>query len=235
MSLESTTVATLHKTVEVDGLDIFYREGGDQSQPTVLLLHGFATSSFMFRNLIPALADEFHLVAPDYPSYGQSSFPAKDEFDYTFERFYEIVLKLVDTLGIDTFSMYLQDYGAPIGLRLAARHPERVQALIVQNGNAYMEGFTSLWEPLFAFAGNRTSETEAPVRGLLAPEAIKWIWTHGTRDPRSIAPETWTLEVQNLERGAAATSSSTSSTTTDSTSRSTRSSSSTSARISRRR
>jgi pimeloyl-ACP methyl ester carboxylesterase len=154
----------------------------------------------MFRNLIPALADEFHLVAPDYPSYGQSSFPAKEEFDYTFERFYEIVLKFVDTLGLGTFSIYMQDYGAPIGLRIASRHPEYVQTLIVQNGNAYMEGFTPLWEPLFAYAGNRNSETEAPARDLLTFEAIKWLWTHGTRDPKSIAPETWLLGAYDLDR-----------------------------------
>jgi pimeloyl-ACP methyl ester carboxylesterase len=200
MSIVATAATTQHKTVEVGGLDIFYREAGDRANPTVLLLHGFPTSSFMFRNLIPALADEFHLVAPDYPSYGQSSFPAKDEFQYTFEGFYEIVQGFVDTLKLDVFSIYLQDYGAPIGLRVASRHPDRVQALIIQNGNAYMDGFTPLWEPLFAYAGNRNSETEAPVRGLLTFEAIKWLWTHGTRDPMSIAPETWTLDTTNLDR-----------------------------------
>ena len=200
MGVASAAATTRHTTVEVDGLEIFYREGGDPAKPTVLLLHGFAASSFMFRDLIPALADEFHLVAPDYPSYGQSSFPARDEFDYTFERFYEIALGFVDAVGLGDFSIYLQDYGAPIGLRIASRHPERVQALVVQNGNAYMEGFTPLWEPLFAFAGNRNAETEAPVRGLLTFEAIKWIWTHGTRDPESIAPETWTLAADNLDR-----------------------------------
>jgi pimeloyl-ACP methyl ester carboxylesterase len=200
MSVLATSATTQHKTVEVDGLDIFYREAGDPANPTVLLLHGFPTSSFMFRNLIPALADEFHLVAPDYPSYGQSSFPAKDEFEYTFERFYEIVLAFVDTLRLDTFSIYIHDYGAPIGLRVASRHPERVQALIVQNGNAYMEGFTPLWEPLFAYARNRNSETEAPARELLSFDAIKWLWTHGTRDPKTIAPENWTLDAQNLDR-----------------------------------
>ena len=184
MSIPATATQTQHKTVEVDGLDIFYREGGDRANPAVLLLHGFPTSSFMFRNLIPALADEFHLVAPDYPSYGHSSFPAKHEFDYTFERFYEIVLGFVDAVGLDTFSIYIQDYGAPIGLRIASRHPERVQALIVQNGNAYMEGFTPMWEPLFAFAENRNHETETPVRGLLAYEAVRWLWTHGMRNPR---------------------------------------------------
>ena len=200
MRVPATTRTTRHTTVEIDGLDIFYREAGDETNPTVLLLHGFPTSSFMFRNLIPALADEFHVVAPDYPSFGHSSFPARDEFEYTFERFYEIVLGFVDALGLGTFSIYVQDYGAPIGLRLASRHPERVQALIIQNGNAYMDGFTPMWEPLFAYADNRSSETEAPVRGLLTAETVKWLWTHGTRDPRSIAPDTWTLDAHNLDR-----------------------------------
>jgi pimeloyl-ACP methyl ester carboxylesterase len=125
----------------------------------------------MFRNLIPALADEFHLVAPDYPSYGQSSFPTKHEFDYTFERFHEIVLGFVDTVGLDTFSIYVQDYGAPIGLRIASRHPERVQALIVQSGNAYMDGFTPMWEP-FSLAQSEPRE-EVPARGPLTYEAVK--------------------------------------------------------------
>jgi pimeloyl-ACP methyl ester carboxylesterase len=200
MRIQATAPTTRHTTVEIDGLDIFYREAGDETNPTVLLLHGFPTSSFMFRNLIPALADEFHVVAPDYPSFGHSSFPARDEFDYTFERFYEIVLGFVDALGLGTFSIYVQDYGAPIGLRLASRHPERVQALIIQNGNAYMDGFTPMWEPLFAYAENRSSETEAPVRGLLTAETVKWLWTHGTRDPSSITPDTWTLDAHNLDR-----------------------------------
>jgi pimeloyl-ACP methyl ester carboxylesterase len=195
------TTSTRHRTIEIDGLDIFYREAGDPADPTVLLLHGFPTSSFMFRNLIPALADDFHVVAPDYPSFGHSSFPRKEEFGYSFEHFYEIVLRFVDVLGLGTFSIYVHDYGAPIGLRLASRHPERVQALIVQNGNAYMDGFTPMWEPLFAYANDRNRETEAPVRGLLAPETIKWLWTHGTRDPSTIAPETWTLDTHNLDRG----------------------------------
>jgi pimeloyl-ACP methyl ester carboxylesterase len=200
MRAQATAAQTQHKVIEVDGLDIFYREGGDRGNPAILLLHGFPTSSFMFRNLIPALADQFHLVAPDYPSYGRSTFPARHEFDYTFERFYEVVLAFADTIGLETFSIYVQDYGAPIGLRIASRHPERVQALIVQNGNAYMEGCTPMWEPLFAFAGNRNADTEAPVRALLTDEAVKWMWTHGTRNPEAVPPEAWTLDANNLDR-----------------------------------
>ena len=200
MRVPATAAATRHRTVEVDGLEIFYREGGDPADPTVMLLHGFPTSSYMFRNLIPALADEFHLVAPDYPSFGWSSFPPREAFDYTFERFAQVVLDVADALGLGRFSIYMHDYGAPIGLRVASRHPERVQALIVQSGNAYTEGFTPLWEPLFAFAADRNRETEVPVRGLLTDEAARWLWTHGTRDQGAIAPESWMLDAANLDR-----------------------------------
>jgi pimeloyl-ACP methyl ester carboxylesterase len=139
---ETTAQATttLYKTVEVDGLDIFYREAGPRNAPTVLLLHGFPTSSQMFRNLMPALSDRYHVVAPDYPGFGHSSMPTVDEFDYTFERLAEVVERFTEKLGLKKYSLYVMDYGAPVGYRLAVKHPERVEALIVQNGNAYVEG-----------------------------------------------------------------------------------------------
>ena len=133
-----------YKTVPIDGLDIFYREAGPADAPTVLLLHGFPTSSHMFRNLIPALADRYHVVAPDYPGYGNSPMPAVDEFDYTFDRMADIVEKLTVELGLDSYSLYLMDYGAPIGFRLAAKHPARVDTLLIQNGNAYDEGLLEI-------------------------------------------------------------------------------------------
>lgn len=191
--------ATKHRTVEVDGLDIFYREAGDPAHPTLLLLHGFPSSSHMFRNLIPKLSDRFHLVAPDYPGFGQSSFPARDQFDYTFERLYEVIARFVDTIGLDRFSLYIQDYGAPIGLRLAQRDPERVQAIVTQSGNAYLEGFTPFWDRLFAHARDRAAN-EASVREYLTYEATRWQWTHGTRDPQSVSPDTWELDSRYLER-----------------------------------
>jgi pimeloyl-ACP methyl ester carboxylesterase len=191
--------ATKHRTVEVDGLDIFYREAGDPAHPTLLLLHGFPSSSQMFRNLIPKLSDRFHLVAPDYPGFGQSSFPARDEFDYTFERLYEVIARFVDTIGLDRFSLYIQDYGAPIGLRLAQHVPERVQAIVTQSGNAYLEGFTPFWDRLFAHAQDRAAN-EASVREYLTYEATRWQWTHGTRDPQSVSPDTWELDSRYLER-----------------------------------
>jgi len=138
-----------YKTVSIDGLDIFYREAGNPENPTILLLHGFPTSSHMFRNLIPELADEFHLVAPDYPGYGFSAMPTVDEFDYSFDNVAKIVDKLIDALTLEKYSIYLMDYGAPVGFRIATHRPEKVEALIVQNGNAYVEGINNnFWEPI---------------------------------------------------------------------------------------
>jgi pimeloyl-ACP methyl ester carboxylesterase len=192
--------STKHRSCEIDGLDIFYREAGDPATPTLLLLHGFPTSSQMYRNLIPMLAGRYHLVAPDYPSFGYSAFPSADEFDYSFESFYELMLKLIDTLGLERFSIYIQDYGAPIGLRLAQRNPERIEAIITQSGNAYLDGFTPFWEPLFAYATDPNPETEAEVSKYLTHESNRWQWTHGTRDPEHISPDTWTLDNASMDR-----------------------------------
>jgi pimeloyl-ACP methyl ester carboxylesterase len=200
IATEGTATPTKHRFCEVDGLDIFYREAGDPAKPTLLLLHGFPTSSQMYRNLIPKLAGRLHLVAPDYPSFGHSSFPSAEEFDYSFESFYELILKFVDRLGLERFSIYIQDYGAPIGLRLAQRNPERIAAIVSQSGNAYLEGFTPFWEPLFAYATDPNPETEAEVSKYLTHEANKWQWTHGTRDPEHISPDTWTLDNANMDR-----------------------------------
>ena len=150
---------TTFRTVSIDGLDIFYREAGSRNNPTILLLHGFPTSSHMFRNLMPALADRFHLIAPDYPSYGNSSMPTVHEFDYTFDRLAEIVEKFITAIDLRKYSLYVMDYGAPIGFRIAAKHPERVEALIVQNGNAYEEGIRGkFWNPAKAYWQDPSSE-----------------------------------------------------------------------------
>ncbi|MFG2167113.1 alpha/beta fold hydrolase [Micromonospora chersina] len=193
--------ATRHHVVTVAGQQVFYRAAGDPSRPTLVLLHGFPTSSHMFRNLIPALADEFHLVAPDHVGFGQSSAPPVDQFDYSFERLTEITLGLLDTLGIDRFALYLHDYGAPIGLRIASRHPQRVTGLITQSGNAYTKGFTPFWEVLFDHAKDRQAH-EPAVRRLLEVDATRWQYVHGVPADRldRIAPETWLLDQAGLDR-----------------------------------
>ncbi len=191
---------TRHKTVKVDGLDIFYREAGPKDAPTILLLHGVPTSSQMFRNLIPALADRFHLVAPDYPGFGNSSMPTVAEFDYTFDRLADVVEAFTETLGLVRYSLYVQDYGAPVGFRLAVRHPERVQALIVQNGNAYEEGLGEFWTPFRSYWADRNAETAKPLAGFLNLESTKWIYTHGVRDPEAISPDAWIVDQYGLDR-----------------------------------
>ncbi|MGW6120124.1 alpha/beta fold hydrolase [Nocardia sp. NPDC055165] len=190
-----------HHTVEIQGRSLFYREAGDSGKPTLLLLHGFPSSSAMFRNLIPALADDYHVIAPDHLGFGQSAMPAVDEFDYSFDTLTEITLELLDTLGIDRFALYIQDYGAPIGLRIASRNPERVTAIITQSGNAYLDGFTPFWDVLFAHANDRATH-EPEVRKLLELDATKWQYTHGVPADRLalVSPDAWTLDQAYLDR-----------------------------------
>jgi pimeloyl-ACP methyl ester carboxylesterase len=192
---------TKHRTVAVDDLDIFYREAGDPANPTLLLLHGLPTSSRMFRNLIPALSDRFHLVAPDYPGFGWSSFPSPDEFEYTFENLTAVVERFIEVLGLERFAIYIQDYGAPIGLRIASRRPERIDAIITQSGNAYVEGFLPAgWDPVRPFWEEPSPEDEATVREILSPEGTVWQWTHGTRLPEHVDPDLAALDTLNLDR-----------------------------------
>ena len=189
-----------YRTVEIDGLDIFYREAGAEDAPTVLLLHGFPTSSHMFRNLIADLADRYHVVAPDYPGYGNSSMPTVEEFDYTFDKLADIVEQLTNKLGLEKYSLYLMDYGAPVGFRLAVRHPQRVESLIIQNGNAYDEGLREFWNPLKAYWQDKTAENEVELRKLLTIDATKWKYTHGVRDASRISPDNWHIDQRLLDR-----------------------------------
>ncbi|PHM06347.1 alpha/beta fold hydrolase [Nostoc sp. 'Peltigera malacea cyanobiont' DB3992] len=191
---------TTYRTVSIDGLDIFYREAGSRSNPTILLLHGFPTSSHMFRNLISALSDRFHLVAPDYPGYGNSSMPTVNEFDYTFDRLAEIVEKFITAIDLKKYSLYVMDYGAPIGYRIAAKYPERVEALIVQNGNAYEEGLREFWEPLKAYWQERSPENAEKLKHLVNLEATKWQYTNGVRNLEAISPDTWNMDQLFLDR-----------------------------------
>ena len=188
------------RTVSIDGLDIFYREAGSRSNPTILLLHGFPTSSHMFRNLMPVLADRFHLVAPDYPGYGNSSMPGVNEFDYTFDHLAEIMEKFITAIDLKKYSLYVMDYGAPVGYRIAAKHPERVQALIVQNGNAYEEGLREFWEPIKAYWQERSPENESKLTYLITLEATKWQYTNGVRNLEAISPDNWTMDQHFLDR-----------------------------------
>lgn len=196
-----TGFGTRFKTATVDGWEVFYREAGDPTNPTLVLLHGFPSSSHMYRNLIAELSDAYHLIAPDYLGFGNSAAPTVDEFDYSFDALTDIVSRLLDQLGVDRFALYIQDYGAPIGLRIASRAPERVTALISQSGNAYVEGFTPFWDVLFAHAKDRAANA-AGVRELLQPKATQWQYTHGVPTDRldRIAPETWQLDQAGLDR-----------------------------------
>lgn len=191
---------TRHKVVDVDGLRIFYREAGPEDAPKLLLLHGFPTSSHMFRNLIPKLSDRFHLVAPDYPGYGNSSMPSPDEFEYSFDRLAEVIEKFTGKIGFGSYSLYLMDYGAPVGYRLAVKHPERVEALIVQNGNAYEEGLREFWDPIKAYWKNKTAANADALRKLLTIDATRWQYTDGVRNVEAISPDNWIIDQHLLDR-----------------------------------
>lgn len=191
--------ATYH-TVKVEGLDLFYREAGNPKNPTVLLLHGFPTSSHMFRELIPALASKYHVVAPDYPGYGHSSAPDATAFNYTFDHLATVVEAALLQIGCTNFTVYVQDYGAPVGFRLAAKHPEWIRGLIVQNGNAYEEGFGPGFEAIKVFWQDRNAETEKPLRGAMTLEGTKFQYLHGMRAPEATSPDDWTLAQQLLDR-----------------------------------
>jgi pimeloyl-ACP methyl ester carboxylesterase len=189
-----------YKTVRVNNQDIFYREAGPQGAPVILLLHGFPTSSNMFRNLIPRLAGSFHLIAPDYPGYGQSSMPDHKSFEYTFENLTNIIDGFVDSLGLSKYSLYVMDYGAPIGYRLALLHPERVQGLIVQNGNAYEEGLLEFWNPIKKYWSEPTPENRAALYFLSDAKSTKWQYETGVADTSLLDPTTWLVDQVGLDR-----------------------------------
>ena len=193
-------MTTSYRTVSVDGLKVFYREAGDPKASTVLLLHGFPTSSHMFRELIPALADRYHLVAPDLPGFGFTEAPDQATFKYSFDHLAEIIDRLTDVLGLSRYAIYVLDYGAPIGFRLAIRHPERITAVISQNGNAYLEGLSEGWNPIQAYWKNPSLENRAALRTFLKPETTQWQYTHGVRSPERLSPDSWTLDSALLAR-----------------------------------
>ena len=196
----NSSPTTIH-TVEADGVNVFYRAAGDTAAPVVLLLHGFPSSSFMFRELIPRLADRYRVVAPDLPGFGFTNVPADRRYMYTFAGLAKTIAAFNQALRIDRFAVYVFDYGAPVGLRLAAANPERVTAIVSQNGNAYEEGLGDAWGPIRKYWAEPTAENREVLRkNILTLEGTRWQYTHGVANPDSVAPESYTLDAALLER-----------------------------------
>ncbi len=191
---------TTYRYTDVDGTKVFYREAGSKELPTVLLLHGFPTSSHMFRNLIPLLAEQFHVVAPDLPGFGFSDSPDRAVFRYTFENLAKTIDRFTQVLGLNRYAIYVFDYGAPVGFRLAVAHPERITAIVSQNGNAYEEGLSEGWNPIQKYWKAPTAENRSALREFLKPEATKWQYVHGAPDTSLIAPEAYELDSALLAR-----------------------------------
>jgi pimeloyl-ACP methyl ester carboxylesterase len=189
-----------YRTASVDGLNVFYREAGDATAPTVLLLHGFPTSSHMYRELIPALADRYHVIAPDLPGFGFTEAPDRASFKYTFAHLTEVIERFTEVLGLSQYTLFVFDYGAPVGFRLAIRHPERIAALISQNGNAYLEGLSEGWNPIQAYWKDPSAQNRAALRAFLKPETTQWQYTHGVPNPERLSPDAWTLDSALLAR-----------------------------------
>jgi pimeloyl-ACP methyl ester carboxylesterase len=189
-----------YRNVTVEDKQVFYREAGSKENPTVLLLHGFPTSSHMFRNLIPALANKYHVVAPDLPGFGFSDAPDRSQFHYTFETLAKVISSFTEVIGLDRFAIYVFDYGAPVGLRLALAHPERITAVISQNGNAYEEGLSQGWNPIQKYWKDPTAENRSALRDFLTPQSTKWQYTHGVADEALVAPESYELDSALLAR-----------------------------------
>jgi pimeloyl-ACP methyl ester carboxylesterase len=186
--------------IDVDGLNVFYREAGDPKRPTVLLLHGFPSASHMFRDLIPELSEKFHVVAPDLPGFGMTEQPARDAFNYTFENIANVVDRFTEVLGLKKFAMYVFDYGAPVGFRLALKHPDRITAIVSQNGNTYLEGVSEAFAPVQAYWNEPTQVNRNALRGFLAPHTTLFQYTHGVTDPTVVSPDGRNLDDFYLAR-----------------------------------
>jgi pimeloyl-ACP methyl ester carboxylesterase len=192
-----------YRKADVDGVKVFYREAGRPDAPALLLLHGFPTASHMFRELIPILADRFHLIAPDLPGFGQTDMPSRKGFAYTFARLTEVIERFTEVIGLARFSMYVFDYGAPTGFRLAVRHPERIDAIISQNGNAYEDGLSEGWNPIRAYWMDASEANRKAIRPFLSPETTLWQYTHGVSDMASVSPDGYSLDNFYLTRPGA--------------------------------
>ncbi|XYI03978.1 alpha/beta fold hydrolase [Sorangium sp. So ce1128] len=192
---------TIHyRKANVEGVNVFYREGGPANGPVVLLLHGFPTSSHMFRNLLPHLADRYRVIAPDYPGFGQSDAPNRDKFAYTFGHYCDIVDGLLAQLNVSKYAMYVMDYGAPVGYRLALKHPERVSGLIVQNGNAYEEGLREFWDPIKKYWSDGSVQTREALSSLVTLDTTKFQYTDGVKDLSRVSPDNWVIDQAGLDR-----------------------------------
>jgi pimeloyl-ACP methyl ester carboxylesterase len=189
-----------YRRANVDGLSIFYREAGTPGKPKLLLLHGFPTSSHMFRDLIPLLSDSFHIIAPDLPGFGLSDMPSRSQFTYTFDNIANTIDRFTEVVGFDRFAVYVFDYGAPTGFRIAAKHPERITAIISQNGNAYVEGLSDGWNPIRAYWEKPSDANREALRGFLKPEATRWQYTHGVADESLVSPDGIALDNYYLAR-----------------------------------
>jgi len=183
-----------YRSADVDGVKVFYREAGAAGAPALLLLHGFPSASHMFRDLIPLLADRFHLVAPDLPGFGQSDMPDRSHFSYTFDRLAGVMGRFTEVVGLQRFALYVFDYGAPTGFRIAVNHPERITAIISQNGNAYEEGLSEGWKPIRAYWQQPSQANREALRAFLAPEATRWQYTHGVIDETAVSPDGLSLD-----------------------------------------
>ncbi|MGP8233106.1 MAG: alpha/beta fold hydrolase [Methylovirgula sp.] len=192
--------ALAYRTADVDGLKVFYREAGPASAPTLLLLHGFPSSSHMFRDLIPLLADRYHLVAPDLPGFGRSDAPPRDRFAYSFDHLAEVIDRFTEVIGLKRFAIYVFDYGAPVGWRIASKHPQRISAIVTQNGNAYEEGLSDGWNPIQKYWHEPTQSNRDALRALLKTDFTRLQYEHGVTDPSRVSPDGWSLDDYYLSR-----------------------------------